>query len=339
LRASPSSIRYPRNRGGLTATILLKGLLAAAAIGAAHEPARAADKIRISVTNFNMAFLPAGLAVKRGFFKEEGLEAEVIRMNANVAVTALASADVDYTLIFGSVVRAAIRGLPVKVVASFIDGSTHALVARAEFKSVRELKGKTLGIQAHGASDHVAAMMIFRHFGIDPEREIKAVALGSASGRLAALREGVIDVAVISPPADEEGRKLGFNIVARAYELFTFPFVGLGTHTRKIKEKPDEVKRTLKALIKANRFIRQNREGTIQTLAEWGRTTPELAAAAYDSSWKVFNLDGSIPEEGMRSVIDQAVKEAKVTREVLASEVSDLAPLRDAQKELGIKGR
>jgi NitT/TauT family transport system substrate-binding protein len=227
----------------------------------------------------------------------------------------------------------------VKVVGSFIDGSTHALVARPEFKSVKELKGKTLGIQAHGASDHVAAMMIFRHFGIDPEREIKAVALGSASGRLAALREGVIDVAVISPPADEEGRKLGFNILARAYELFTFPFVGLGTHTRKIKEKPDEVKRALKALIKANRFIRQNRDGTIQTLVEWGRTTPELAAAAYDSSWKVFNTDGSIPEEGMRAVIDQAVKEAKLTREVSVSEVSDLAPLRDAQRELGIKGR
>ena len=263
----------------------------------------------------------------------------MIRMNANVAVSAVASADVDYTLVFGSVVRAAIRGLPVKVVASFIDGSTHALVGRPEFRSVKELKNKTLGIQAHGASDHVAAMMIFRHFGIDPEREIKTVALGSASARLAALREGVIDVAVISPPADEEGRKLGFNILARAYELFTFPFVGLGTNTRKIKEKPDEVKRTLKALIKANRFIRQNREGTIQTLIEWGRTTPELAAAAYDSSWKVFNMDGSIPEDGMRSVIEQAVKEGKVTREVSAGEVWDLGPLRDAQRELGIKGR
>jgi NMT1/THI5 like len=76
-------------------------------------------------------FAPA-LTVKRGFFKEEGIEAEVIRMNANVAITALASGDTDYTMIFGSVVRAAIRGLPVKVVASSIDGSTHALVSRPE---------------------------------------------------------------------------------------------------------------------------------------------------------------------------------------------------------------
>ncbi|SRR5712692_2133403 len=313
--------------------------LAAGIVCAGYHQSLAADKIRLSVTNFNMSFLPAGLAAKKGFFKEEGLEAEVIRMNANVAVAALASGDVDYTMIFGSVVRAAIRGLPVKVVASFIDGSTHALIARPEFKSVKELKGKTLGVQAYGATDHVAAMMMLKHFGVDPEKEIKVVALGPASGRLAALKEGVVEVAVMSPPADEEAKQLGFRIVARAYELFAFPFVGLGTQAKKLKEKPDEVKRTIKALIKANRFIRQNREGTIQSLVDWGRTTPELAAAAYDSSWKVFNVDGSIPEEGLRAVIEQAVKEGKVTRDIPASEVSDMGPLRDAQRELGIKGR
>jgi NitT/TauT family transport system substrate-binding protein len=299
----------------------------------------AADKIRISVTNFNMSFLPSGLAVRRGFFREEGIEAEIIRMNANVAINALASGDTDYTMIFGSVVRAAIRGLPMKVVASLIDGSTHALITRPEFKNAKDLKGKTLGIQAYGATDQVAAMMMLKHLGVDPEKEIKFVALGPAAGRLAALKEGVVEVAVISPPGDEEGRKMGFNVLARAYELFSFPFVGLGTNTRKIKERPDEVKRTIKALIKANRFIRQNREGTIQTLAEWGRTTPALAASAYDSAFKVYNLDGSIPDEGLLAVIEQAVKESKPARPIGPNDVADLTPLREAQKELGIKGR
>ena len=319
--------------------VLLTFLCSCVFVGAFHGAAKAADKIRISVTNFNMSFLPAGLAVKRGFFKEEGIEAEVIRMNANVAITALASGDTDYTMIFGSVVRAAIRGLQVRVVASLIDGSTHALISRPEFKSAKELKGKTLGIQAYGATDQVAAMMMLKHLGVDPEKDIKFVALGPAAGRLAALKEGVVEVAVISPPGDEEGRKMGFNILARAYELFTFPFVGLGTHTRKLKERPDEVKRTIKALIKANRFIRQNREGTIQTLADWGRTTPALAAAAYDSAFKVYNLDGNIPDDGLLAVIDQAVKESKPTRPIVASDVADMTPLREAQKELGIKGR
>jgi NitT/TauT family transport system substrate-binding protein len=301
--------------------------------------ALAAERIRISVTNFNMSFLPSGLAVKRGFFREEGLDAEVIRMNANVAITALASGDTDYTMIFGSVVRAAIRGLPVRVVASLIDGSTHALIGRPEFKSAKELRGRTLGIQAYGATDHVAAMMMLKRLGIDPEKEIKVVALGSAAARLSALKENVVEAAVISPPADEEARKLGFNIMARAYELFTFPFVGLGTNTRKLKENPNEVKRTIKALIKANRFIRHNREGTIETLAEWGRTTPALAAAAYDSAFKVYNLDGNIPDDGLLAVIDQAVKEAKLTRQVAIGEVADTTLLREAQRELEGKAR
>src|SRR6185369_8346092 len=164
-------------------------LLTAAFFCGVSDDAVAADKIRISVTNFNMSFLPSGLAVRKGFFKEEGLEAEVIRMNANVAIAALAGGDVDYTMIFGSVVRAAIRGLPVKVVASFIDGSTHALIARGEFKSIKELKGKTLGVQAYGATDHVAAAMMLKQLGLDPERDIKVVALGSAPARLSALKE------------------------------------------------------------------------------------------------------------------------------------------------------
>lgn len=301
--------------------------------------AQAADKIRISVTNFNMSFLPAGIAVKKGFFREEGLEAEVIRMNANVAIAALAGGDVDYTMVFGSVVRAAIRGLPVKVVASFIDSSTHALIARPEIKSVKELKGKTMGVQAYGATDHLVAGMMLKHFGVDPDKEIKTVALGPASARLAALKEGVVDVAVISPPADAEAKKLGFSILTRAYEVFTFPFVGLGTQVKKIQERPEEVKRTIKALIKANRFIRQNREGAIQILVQWARTEPDLAAAAYDSAFKVYNLDGNIPEDGLRSVIEQAKQDAKITREIALSEVSDMTVLREAQKELGVKGR
>ena len=91
--------------------ILLLAFLLLIGVPGVAPDVNAADKIRISVTNFNMSFLPSGLAVRRGFFKEEGLEAEVIRMNANVAITALASGDTDYTMIFGSVVRAAMRGL------------------------------------------------------------------------------------------------------------------------------------------------------------------------------------------------------------------------------------
>lgn len=295
-----------------------------------------AEKVRISISSVDVSFLTAGVADKRGFFREQGLDAEVIRMAAPISITALANGDTDYTMIFGSVVRGAMRGMPIKVAASFLDGSVHTLIARPEFKSVKDLKGKTLGVSTVGATSDVAARMMIRHFGVDPDKEIKIVALGSDRARFAALREGIVDVAVISPPADAEGKKIGMNVLARAYELFNFPFVGLGAHVKKLKEKPDEVKKVLKALIRANRFIRENREGTIQTLAEWSRTSRESAAASYDGTYKVFNLHGNVPEDGLRLVIDQAKQALKITREVPPSEVSDMGPLREAQRELGI---
>src|SRR5215467_3389994 len=314
-------------------------VLPAALIIIINAPADALDRARISVSSLDIAFLTPAVAHKRGFFKEEGIEAEIIRMNANVSITATATGDIDYTMIFGSVVRGAIRGLPIKVVASFLDSPTHMLIARAEFKSVKDLKGKTLGVSSFGATADVAARMMFRYSGVDPEKEIKILALGSDSARFTALKEGIVDVAVISPPADAEGKKLGFTVLARAYELFKFPFVGLGTSVKKINERPEEVKRVLKALIKANRYIRANREGSVQVLMEWGRTDKENAGLSYDSTVRVFNQDGSIPEDGLRLVVEQAKEGAKVTRDVQPGEVADTSILRQAQKELGIQGR
>jgi NitT/TauT family transport system substrate-binding protein len=303
------------------------------------DSAFAADKIRVSISSVDISFLTGAVAFKKGFFKDEGLDAEIIRMAANVSITALATADTDYTMIFGSVVRGAMRGLPIKVVASFMDSSTHTLIARPEFKSLKDLKGRTLGVSSFGATADVAARMMFKQAGIDPEKEIKIIALGADRARFAALKEGIVDVAVISPPADVEGKKMGFNVLARAYELFSFPFVGLGANNKKIKERPDEIKRALKALIRANRFITANRDGAIQVLTEWGKTDRESAAASYDGTVKVFNADGSIPQDGLKLVIDQAKQALKMDRAVAFDEVADLGPLREAQKELGIKGR
>src|SRR5713226_8371750 len=298
-----------------------------------------AEKIRVSISSVDVSFLTAAVADKRGFFKEQGMDVEVIRMAAPISITALANGDTDYTMIFASVIRGAMRGMPIKVVASFLDGSTHTLIARPELKSVKDLRGKTLGVSTIGATSDVAARMMIRHFGVDPEKEMKIVALGSDRARFAALKEGIVEVAVISPPADAEGKKIGMNVLARSYELFNFPFVGLGVNVKKVKEKPDEVKKMLKALIRANRYVRENREGTIQTLAEWSKSAKEAAAAGYDGTYKVFNVDGSIPEDGLRLVVDQAKKDMKITRDVPLSEVADVTLLREAQKELGIQGR
>jgi len=295
-----------------------------------------ADQTRIAVTNPNMSFLPSGVALKKGFFKDEGLEVEIIRMNVPTIITALVTGDIGYTLLFGSVVRGALRGMPMRALASLLDGSTHALVAKPEYKSGKELKGKTVGIGNFGGTDEVAGRMMLKSFGLDTEKDLKFIALGPDRARLAALKEGLVDVAVIAPPADALGKQMGFNVLLRAYEVFSFPFIGVGANLKTIKEKPEEVKKVVKALVRANRFIREDKEGAVRVLMEWGKVEREHAVASYDSAWKVFSPDGNIPQEGLRLVVEQAKAELKLTREIPVSEIVDLASLRAAQKELGI---
>ena len=302
-------------------------------------PAQALERIRVAVSNPNMPNLTVAMAQKNGLFKDEALEAEIIRMNPNVAITALATGDVDYCQLFGAVVGAAIAGLPVRIVAGFLDNWPMTLIAQPELKALKDLKGKTLGISSFGATPDVAARLMIKQAGIDADKEIKILALGSDAARLMALKQRVVDVVVISPPADTQMEKQGYRILARAYELFSFPYLGLGTHTRKIKDKPDEIRRVIKATIRANRFIRDNRDEAVRALIAWGKVEREFAYASYDALRNLFNVDGAVPEDGLKLVIEQARRNAKVTRDIMPNEVVDLTFLREAQAELGIKAR
>jgi len=319
--------------------MIAKTLIVIVATICFSNPVEAVDRIRIAVSNPNMPNLTVAAAQKQGFFKDENLEAEIIRMNPNVAITALSTGDVDYCQLFGAVVGGAIAGLPVRIVAGFLDNWPMTLIAQPELKSLKDLKGKTLGISSFGATPDVAARLMIKRAGIDPEKEIKILALGSDAARLTALKQRVVDVVVISPPADTQMEKQGYTILARAYELFSFPYLGLGTHTRKIKDKPDEIRRVIKATIRANRFIRDHRDEAVQTLIGWGKVEREFAYASYDALRNLFNADGAIPEDGLKLVIDQIRRSNKVTREVAPNEVVDLSFLRAAQAELGIKAR
>lgn len=297
----------------------------------------ATDKIRIGVPDFTAQFGSLPLAQKKGFFQEEDLQAEVIRMNATVGVAALASGEIDYYPGIGPGVAAALQGVPIKVVACYVPGAPFALIARPEFKSVPELRGKAIGLNTFGGNIEVVARLIFKHFGMDGDKDIKFLALGTNERRFSAMKQGLADATLGTPPLDFFGKKFGFVVLTRANELFSYPASGILASVKKIKERPNEVKRVIKAGIKFNRYFRQNREGSVQAMAEWMKIDRETAAATYDSVLKAFNDDGGLPDDGFRLLIEEAKKQAKISRDVAPSDLADLSVLREAQKELGIR--
>jgi ABC-type nitrate/sulfonate/bicarbonate transport system substrate-binding protein len=302
-----------------------------------QNPAQAADKIRIGFSELIASYSSLPLGQKRGFLQEEGLQAEFIRMGATVGLATLVTGEIDYYTSIGPGVAAAIQGVPAKIVACYVPGPTATLIARPEFKSVQDLRGKTIGINGFGDNLEIVGRMIFKHFGLDPDKEIKFLATGPTEARFAAMKQGLIAAALGGPPADFLGKKMGFVVLVRSYELFSFPVTGILASVKKIREKPDEIKRVIRAGIKANRYIHQNRGGTIQVFMEWLKIDKEMATATYDSVGKAFNEDGSLPEDGLRLLIEEGKKAAKVSREIPLSDVADLTLLREAQKELGTR--
>jgi ABC-type nitrate/sulfonate/bicarbonate transport system substrate-binding protein len=299
---------------------------------------QAQDRIRIG-NPLDAGLVTFPLAQKRGFLKQYDVESEIIRMAGPVATVALANGEIDYFTGFTASVRAAIRGLPIKVVACYLPASPFVLIARPNFKSVRDLRGQTIGFTGEQRGPDIAVRKILEHFGLDPDKDVKFARAGTTEGRVAALRQGVIAATAVPVPWDFWAKKMNFSILARAYELFSYPEGGLVTTTRRIKEKRDEIKRVIKAGITANRYIHAEREGTIQFFAEWLKVDRDLATATYDPLAKIFTVDGSLPDPGFRAVIESAKAVTNVNREIAISEIADLSILAEAQAELVLRSK
>ncbi len=300
---------------------------------------QAADKIRIGYPAPTASHMNSVLAQKKDFFKDAGIDAEIIRIPSPGSLAALVNGDIDYFSSISPVVAAAVRGLPVKVVACYMPGPSNTLVARPDVKSVKDLKGKTVAVSTPGGGPTVITKMILKHFGLDPDKDVKLLPFDRDERRLIAMKQGLADAVALSPPFNYLAKKEGFVVLAKAYELFSYPPSGLAASVKKIRERPEEVKRVIRAGIKANHYIRENRDGTIQIMMEWLKINRELAVAAYESVGPAFSEDGNIPEDGLRLFIEEARKATKLDREVSINEVADSSILKEVQRDLGIKAR
>lgn len=160
-----------------------------------HTSARAADKIRIAVPEPNATYMTFPLAYKKGFLTNQGLAAEVILMSGRLAMPALNNGDIDYLTDISQGVRGSIGGFQVKIVACYLPRSSLMVVARPEINSVKELKGKTVAVAAIGSANFAVLQLMAKHFGLDPEKEIKVLALGrnEAPARRTQTRTGRCD--------------------------------------------------------------------------------------------------------------------------------------------------
>jgi NitT/TauT family transport system substrate-binding protein len=296
----------------------------------------AQDKVRISYSSRSYTFLPAYVAQTNGFFRDENLDVELIQMRPGTSSAALYNGDVFATLTFGSTISAIVSGFPLKVVAVLTVKPIHYLVARPEFQTVQDLKGKRLGVSQLLGTDEFAAHAVLDALGLNP-REVKSIALGDEGIRREALRKGMVDASAVAPPGPVQLAREGFRILGGPKDVkIGSPSAGLTVTEKNLKERPDLVRKLSRALLRGLRLIHDNGDATKKIMTKWLNLSPQVAADSYQLILASFSLDGEADEMTLKSAIEARRKSSKVEKEIPLEQVVDFRLIREIRRELGL---
>jgi NitT/TauT family transport system substrate-binding protein len=285
-------------------------------------------KVRFSTTGISISDLPFKVAQLKGFWREEGLDVEVILIRGAVGMQALLGGSVDYTSASGSTIAAAVRGLPVKLVFISSAKPMFELVSQSQIKSIQELKGKIVGISSRGGSNDLMMQLILQKNGLTPNKDVTTIIVGAQEETVLALRAGRIAAALLTPPRNFMLQRDGFNRLAYASDyLPTYGNGGIGVTDEKIKTNPAEVLALVKGTVKGLQYSLKNRAEMIKIMPEYlGVKDPTLVEHLYDLYLTRQSLDGSVDDPWMRGAIEFTQKTlGGAAKEIPPSQVFDFS--------------
>lgn len=232
-------------------SIALVGL----AVWAWSTPSLHAKDIIIATSSMTLTSVPYLIAIEKKFFEKEGLTAQYVVMRSDVAVKGLLTGDVDYNQSVSSVLRAGVAGAPMITVAGVYNRTFFELIARRDIKSLAELKGKPIGISRYGASTEYALRFGLKANGIDPDKQIKMLAVGEDAARIAGLQNGTLAAIVSQVPANFFAYKVGGHTLLNLGDYLETLLAGAGVSQKKLEQNRDEVKRVMRALLRSLDFM------------------------------------------------------------------------------------
>jgi ABC-type nitrate/sulfonate/bicarbonate transport system substrate-binding protein len=168
------------------------------------------QKIRIAYSSRSNTITPLYVAASKGFFREEGLEVELIQVSPRLGAMAVMNGDVAFTTSFVSTFRGILQGLPLKVILIALKKGMYFLVVRPEIKDIQDLKGKKLGVATIRGTDQLVAEELLRFKGFNPAL-VQQLVIGETPLRAQALASGAVQAVSVSPPYDLMLQQMGYK--------------------------------------------------------------------------------------------------------------------------------
>ena len=309
-------------------------LLAWLGVAAGAQESAALKRIRIGMPNRGATTLGLMAAQAHGFFRGQGLFAELIVMRPSISLQTLMGGDLDFSTALSSGARASVSQLPLRIVMTLTVGQDFSLVVRPEIRRVEDLKGKTLAVSGIGEFTDTGARLVLKKYGLVPEVDVKLRALfGNHPLRLSALQAGQIDGTIMAMPYNKMAVKMGYKELVHLREIIKTPQGGLITTLQKIRNEPETVVRTIKAVLTAH--VKQNKGEFMKILdKESGVHDPVVAALIHEEILTLYSDNGVVSDEAMQELILNSKEALKISREVSPSEIADFSMAHKALRDL-----
>ena len=290
-------------------------------------------RLRISIPGLGSSSYPLIMAQKKGYFRAEGYDVELIPMAGGLAVKTLMAGEVNLTS-SGTVV-AILQGAKMRLVMGFIRQLPYDLVAAPEIKRVEDLRGKKVAVADRGSVTFFVARSILQAHGLELDKDVTILAMGRPDVRYQALMMGNVQAVVANFDGTGMLEPKGFHSVAKAGK-YGKGFAGsLSVMRDQLEKRPDDVIRFIRATLKGTRAYLLLREEAIKITSEWTKITPANAAKVHElMSAGALAPDGLLDRATMEAVIADARDVSGVKRNVKSEEVFDFKLTQRVNEEL-----
>lgn len=295
------------------------------------------EKVRIGYSVGGLIPFPLIVAKENGFFEQAGFDAELINIPPTIAVTALISGDIQYVVFAGTTINAAVRGLPVKLAMVYNDRPLFSLMARGEIRSIKELKGKVLGVATLTSGESFLSRRLLKDAGIDADKEMTLRVIGNTPDRLQALRAGVVDATTLTLPVDILAERMGLRRLAFMGETLESINGGYGVSDRWLQQRPDQVKNMIAVAFKGMAHARAQRQDSISLIMAKWKLERDVAEKAFDMMVKTWTDSGVASDQALQEGIEESLRVTKAKQSVPISQVADFRLAREVYRELKTK--
>ncbi len=281
------------------------------------------------------------VAKEAGIFKKHGLDLDTIFINGSVrGIQSLIAGDLGYSGAVGTaVINAKLAGGDVAILQSQMNTLPYFIIGNANIKSPEMLKGRAAAVHIPGTSADFAMRLALSKVGIN-YKDIKAITVGGAPARLAAVTQGQTDFTVVTDGEKIQGEKLGLKVIIDMAKMHVpFQFNCIVTTRRRIAENPDEARRVVLSMAEAIHFFKTRKEESIKIMAKYTRgLSREILEAAHTANSPLLAEDTYPTLEGLRQTLEvQALTDPRAAK----YKAEDMVELRfvDEMKKSGFVDR